>query len=965
MSKKSFARLVSRTCCYGFLLTLAGCGGDGCGSSASGSGGGGGPIGSISNFTFKDSSGASLSGPIASGKGLVADAAGLAAKAKYEVVVTGAKNLITAPNGEKVVSYNTVSTDKAGAIRSTLVTPLLEAGTYTMRVSRLEGTVVTPVGNQTFSVADGIGKGFRLGKGTEAFATKRLFAAGDSLTAKFRGFVAGESFDAYVIRQDTGVRSGEKLKDVSGFSENPDVPPGRLRLVGNPERVTISPDGSATVELWPNINAEANSYRFEVILDLNKNGTFEAASDFRQDELLGSFSVGGTRKLAPGGEIDIANNIDFEPQTLFAVNDLVIAVAPPTVPAAPGVGRVYVYRERIFSAGDALRLSEAVVAVDFTSPAPDLLLPTFILAFPDLVPGKYDVVVDLNSNGVFEPSIDYIDGQNGECYEVIGTTPATQKWTVMVYMNGDNSLSNYIDLDLNEMERVDYLTGTTSDVSVVTQADRTTFGDTARYLMAYDPENRGAVITGPVQKLGERDMGQASELEEFINWAKTYRPAEKYALILWDHGDGFRNTQPPTRSAKFGRPISQRERNGISYDDRSGNFMTIRDVHDVLKRTGSVDLLVNDACLMGSWEVVSEFQDVAKAYVGSQVLMPGRGIRYDLTLKSLVAKPAMTASELAVQVVDDFASDSTALGIQNEHLAAFDLTKMPALDTAIDKWSNRIVGDEDGNGLNGLYSPNVWRSMLDIKAFCPSVLRHETRVPTNEWPDSRDLKQVADFLIASVNIPYRTTGMEIRDALKAVVLKNFAGSAIPGRNGMSLWYPDRAEFDHFILDFEELEVSRRTKYGNFLVELYRHLYAIKVTSQAEFCMFGSADASGNSKSGWSLHTSASSEPSWGFDRGYHVIEDIDSLSGGRFFLITEKAVDTKHYLTVFSRIATEPGSVGSSEIEIFDYAGTSVKKVTVPGWSYPDNAGAGRCRVSINPIKEIISDENLDYAYGL
>jgi hypothetical protein len=170
---------------------------------------------------------------------------------------------------------------------------------------------------------------------------------------------------------------------------------------------------------------------------------------------------------------------------------------------------------------------------------------------------------------------------------------------------------------------------------------------------------------------------------------------------------------------------------------------------------------------------------------------------------------------------------------------------------------------------------------------------------------------------------------------------------------MSIWYPDRAEFDHFIYDFEGLEVSRRTKYGEMLVEIYRHLYAVKVSSQADFCMFDSDNFPGNS------------EPRWSFDRGYHVIEDIDSLSGQRFYLITEKAVDTKHYLTVFSRIASEPGSVGSSEIEIFDYAGTSVKKVTVPGWTYPDNAGAGRCRVSINPIKEIISNENLNFGYGL
>ncbi len=952
MSKKSFARLVSRTCCYGLLLTLAGCGGDGCGSNGSSSGGGG-PIGSISNFTFKDSSGAAITGPIASGKGLMATATGLAEKSIYEVVVTGPRNTVTAPSGEKVVSYNTVGTDKTGAIRSSLVTPLLEAGTYTMRVSRLIGTESALVGSQSFTVAENAGKGFRVGKGSTAFEPNRLFAASESVSAKFYGFTPGDTFDAFVVRTTPSVRSGEKLKDVSGFRENPGVPPGRQRLVGNADRVTIGADGSAVVELWPTINGEANSYRFEVILDINKNGTYEEGTDLRPDALLGSFGVSGARRSAAGGEIDVASNTDLEPQTQFLVNDTPMAVAPSTLPGSTVVGNILVYRDRTFAAGDPITFFNANSSLSFTSPSADVLFDPRVLLSPDLSPGKYDVVIDLNRNGVFDPGIDYTDGQDGAAFEVIGTAPTNQKWTVMIFMNGDNNLDPYVDPDLKEMEKVQYVKGLNSDVSVLTQIDRSLKNDTARYLMAYDSQNKTQVATQPVQRLGERDMGQVSELEEFIRWAKAYRPAEKYALILWDHGNGFRSTPELRRSATNARAVARPKRAGFSYDDSSGNFMTVADLHDVIKRTGPVDLIVNDACLMGSWEVVSEFQDVAQAYVGSQVLMPGRGLRYDLTMQGLVDNPAMTAQQLAVKVVDDFAGDSTAQGIKDEHIAAYDLTKMPGLDAAIDGWSNRIVSDPDGNGLNGLYDSNVWRSMLDIKAFCPSVLRHEVDARGNRWPDSRDLKQVADFLVSSVNIPYRNTGVAIRDALKAVVLKNYASSALPGRNGMSLWYPDRAEFDHFIFDFEELEISRRTKYGEMLVEIYRHLYAVKVSSEAEFCMFEDGYYGG------------SSEPGWSFDRGYHVIEDIDSVSGQRFFLITEKAQDKKHYLTLFTRIASEDGSVGSSEIEIFDYAGTSVKKVSVPGWTYRDNAGHARCRLSINPIKETISDERLDWSYGL
>ena len=53
------------------------------------------------------------------------------------------------------------------------------------------------------------------------------------------------------------------------------------------------------------------------------------------------------------------------------------------------------------------------------------------------------------------------------------------KWTFMVYMAGDNSLSNAGDTDLYEMMKV----GSTHDVNIVAEFDKTGTEGTKRYFI--------------------------------------------------------------------------------------------------------------------------------------------------------------------------------------------------------------------------------------------------------------------------------------------------------------------------------------------------------------------------------------------------------------------------------------------------------------------------------------------------
>ena len=135
------------------------------------------------------------------------------------------------------------------------------------------------------------------------------------------------------------------------------------------------------------------------------------------------------------------------------------------------------------------------------------------------------------------------------------TDPAT--WTFLVYMDGDNNLESAGVVDFLEMATV----GSNSSLKIAVQFDRisgyeTTNGD-------WTDTRRGLVIAGGVPdaswgtSIGEANMGNPSTLVDFVNWGMANNPAQKYALVLWDHGGGL---------------------DGVCWDDTGNDHLTNREV---------------------------------------------------------------------------------------------------------------------------------------------------------------------------------------------------------------------------------------------------------------------------------------------------------------------------------------------------------------------------------------------------
>lgn len=249
-------------------------------------------------------------------------------------------------------------------------------------------------------------------------------------------------------------------------------------------------------------------------------------------------------------------------------------------------------------------------------------------------------------------------------------THPVKEWTFLVYLNGDNDLYRFSFMNMMQMEKV----GSSADVNIVVQLDPAPKDKaTTRYFVAKNPnplvgKPKIEIVSQVVQTLPETDMGNPQTLADFLTWGVQNYPAKKYAVVIWNHGNGWE---------------------GVSFDDNPNSFLTMPELRQGLEvmnlaiaqqrgisrsQRNLIDLLNFDACIMSALEVAYEMKDVAKYMVGSQFNEPGAGENYTSFLQPLAAKPQMEARELAEIMVYEYARH---YAIEREiNYAAIDLSKI-------------------------------------------------------------------------------------------------------------------------------------------------------------------------------------------------------------------------------------------------------------------------------------------------
>ncbi len=319
------------------------------------------------------------------------------------------------------------------------------------------------------------------------------------------------------------------------------------------------------------------------------------------------------------------------------------------------------------------------------------------------------------------------------------------KWTIMVYMSGDNNLEPYIVKDL-ELELA--ALGSTANVQITALADRgpgydKSRGDWKSTKLYHPTQGMLADAASAVADWGERDMGNPQTLKDFVSWSKTNYPASHYALYFWGHGWGW-------------HPDWTME------DDTSGNGLNPDEVKSVLPQLGFIDVVGYDACNMAQIEIAALWRGKATALVGSQEFVNWDGIEYDTVISQLNADTNMTADQVAI------ASSSSATAEATYSSMAVD-GRYDALKNAVDAWSIALKASLPAQ------KSALLKAFANTKAFF--------QAPTDL--DLYDLAKQVNAQVTDANV--KAKGTAVMNAVDALVLhKRFTGNKYNMVHGITI-----------------------------------------------------------------------------------------------------------------------------------------------------------------------------------
>jgi hypothetical protein len=382
----------------------------------------------------------------------------------------------------------------------------------------------------------------------------------------------------------------------------------------------------------------------------------------------------------------------------------------------------------------------------------------------------------------------------------------------MLYQDADDKvLEQDIFFDLNEAERV----GSSDQVQIVTQLDRYRSGfqsggdwsSARRYYVTQD-DDLNAIHSKQLADLGEINMSDGATLVDFVTWAMQTYPADRYALILSDHGMGWPGGWTDADSHRSGDPT-------IPLTSRLGDQLYLMELDQAFQQIRSetgldkFELLGLDACLMAQLEVLTALQPHARYAVVSEEVEPSLGWAYTGFLQALNQNPAMDGAELSRLVVDSYITDDERIidpqarleflrqgspmgsffGMNNDvppeqlarqlsqdiTLTAIDLSAVPTLLQRLDQYLY-VLQDADqslvararsyAQSFTSIFGSKVPPSYIDLGNFV-KLLKKEGL--------NGDAARASDNLLS---------------ALSQVIIAEKHGPKKPGATGVTIYFPN-------------------------------------------------------------------------------------------------------------------------------------------------------------------------------
>ena len=252
-------------------------------------------------------------------------------------------------------------------------------------------------------------------------------------------------------------------------------------------------------------------------------------------------------------------------------------------------------------------------------------------------------------------------------------------WAVYWYLCGSDleSEGGFATGDLNELLEV----ALPENVTVVIET-----GGAAQWqnevidgslLQRYVYDSEGLTL---VDEQPSASMGDSETLEEFLRFARENYPADRTAVVFWNHGGGS---------------VS-----GASFDELYDyDSLTLGEMYEAFSAVWEPDtedppleLVGFDTCLMATVDVASTFQNFAKYLVASEEVEPGNGWLYSGWLGALAENTDMDGAALGTAICDTYYQGCEAVGTQDQTtLSVTDLSRLEPLLEAYESFGQEAL----------------------------------------------------------------------------------------------------------------------------------------------------------------------------------------------------------------------------------------------------------------------------------
>ena len=351
-----------------------------------------------------------------------------------------------------------------------------------------------------------------------------------------------------------------------------------------------------------------------------------------------------------------------------------------------------------------------------------------------------------------------------------GQRSSQNTWAIYWYLCGSDLETDggFASIDLEELAQVDL----PENISVVIQTGGAIEWQngidadvSSRYL--YNSDGFTLVDEQPLA-----NMGDPETLADFLRFCNEEYPADRQAVIFWNHGGGS---------------VA-----GVAFDELFDfDSLTLQEIGEAFEETGTAsgekyELIGFDACLMATIDTAAALSDYAHWFVASEELEPGIGWAYDAFFQALADDPGMNGAELGTVICDSYYAACEEIGESDMvTLSVIDLSQIPPLVNAYDAMGVEALA---GAGMNPTF----------INAFGRAARSAENYGGNNTSEGYSNMVDLGSLVTQAGEDLLPATAETLLSALDNAVHYQVRGYYRQQASGLSCYFNYNGDYDNYL-----------------------------------------------------------------------------------------------------------------------------------------------------------------------